>query len=263
MSNSDTPVQPAPWLLRGAVAVWLVCAVLWWRQAPAPANPPVWPIPEATGAARKAEFINTLLPAIRETNNRILLDRYRAGVLHEQLQRRLPLLPRDRRWLAWQGYYYRLPDTEQPDADWAGLLLRRVDVVPADLALAQGAIESAWGNSRFARKGNNYFGHWCFQPGCGLVPRQRRAGARHEVRVFDSVASSVARYMQNLNSHPAYTRFRRLREQLRESGEPLTGLRLAAGLEDYSALGTTYVQRVRRLIRQNDLGRFRRPHVYR
>lgn len=246
-------------LFPAAVGLWLLVVVFWWARDAEPVDaPPTDPLVENSSDARKAKLINTLLPAIRENNQRLLQGRHRARILHEQIKRNQPLLPRDRRWLARQGYYYRLPDTEEPDAQWMELLLRRLDMVPADLALAQGAIESAWGTSRFAREGNNYFGHWCFQPGCGLVPERRPEGARHEVRVFDSAAASVARYMQNLNSHPAYTRLRQLREKHRRAGKPLSGVELAAGLRDYSALGETYIHRIRELIRQNDLQRFQR-----
>ena len=43
-------------------------------------------------------------------------------------------------------------------ADTLRELLRRVDVIPPSLVLAQGAIESGWGTSRFARQGNNLYG---------------------------------------------------------------------------------------------------------
>lgn len=245
-------------LLQLATVAWLMLWGLWWAQAPGGAE--TTPQPDPPAGQRKAELIRTLLPAIRQNNDQLLHDRRRALILHEQLERRLPLLPRDQHWLAWQGFYYQMPDSDTPDAEWTALLLRRLDVVPADLALAQGAIESAWGTSRFASEGNNYFGHWCFQKGCGMVPRKRPEGAVHEVRVFDSPTASVARYMQNLNSHPAYVRFRKIRENLRRADEPLSGLELAAGLGGYSALGDTYVHRVRQLIRQNELQRYRRAY---
>ena len=40
-------------------------------------------------------------------------------------------------------------------------LLLRVAPLPPSLVLAQAAIESAWGTSRFARQGNNLFGRRC------------------------------------------------------------------------------------------------------
>src|SRR5690606_39546165 len=102
--------------------------------------------------------------------------------------RRVLFRSRDREWLETMGKRYRLPEVEQVDEEWMTILLRRLDIIPADLALAQAAMESAWGGSRFAREGNNYFGQWCFSKGCGLVPEKRPAGARYEVQRFDSPA---------------------------------------------------------------------------
>ena len=62
---------------------------------------------------------------------------------------------------------------EQIDQAKRDALLVRVDVIPPSLVLAQGANESAWGTSRFAKQGNNFFGQWCYSQGCGLVPLQR------------------------------------------------------------------------------------------
>ena len=63
-------------------------------------------------------------------------------------------------------------------------LLMRVDTVPPELALAQAAIESAWGQSRFAYCGNNLFGEYCFTPGCGIVPAGRPQRQTYEVAAF-------------------------------------------------------------------------------
>jgi len=52
-------------------------------------------------------------------------------------------------------------------------LIKRVDIVPVSLALAQAAEESGWGTSRFAVKGNALFGLWDFS-GNGMVPAQQR-----------------------------------------------------------------------------------------
>jgi Bax protein len=239
-----------------AMAVLIVCFGAWLAPSPA-ATPVIWPLPDNEGDARKAKMINQLVPAIHAENRRLMRQRFRVSVLHEQVMRGRPLPAVDRRWLEKLGDHYRMPAAEPLDSEWTALLLRRVDRVPADLALAQAAMESAWGGSRFAREANNFFGHWCFRPGCGLVPKRRPAGAVHEVETFASPAESVRRYMHNLNSHPAYTRLRIVRETLRRQGDALSGHALAAGLEKYSQLGQTYVIRVRRLMAQNELARFR------
>ena len=145
-------------------------------------------------------------------------------------------------------------------AEWE-TLLRRVDVVPPSLALAQAANESAWGTSRFARDGNNYFGQWCFEQGCGLVPKRRDEGRAHEVATFSSPVESVERYMANLNTHDAYRPLRERREQLRESEAPITGIQLAAGLEKYSERGEEYIAELRSMIRFNNLGAYDKVQI--
>jgi Bax protein len=113
--------------------------------------------------------------------------------------------------------------------------------------------DSGGGSSCFARQANNLFGQWCFEPGCGLVPLSRPEGATHEVRKFASVSASVSSYVRNLNTHPSYQKMRELREMLRSREAPLCGVRLAEGLESYSARGSRYVREVQMLIVQNDL----------
>ena len=151
---------------------------------------------------------------------------------------------------------YRVEDFAiDDDASWARLL-RRADVIPVSLVLAQAANESGWGTSRFARQGNNFFGQWCFEPGCGLVPRDRGAGKKHEVAVFESPRASVEAYIRNLNSHPAYRGLRGIRQQLRSNDQPVTGIALAAGLEKYSERGAEYIEELRAMIRYNDLSKY-------
>ena len=138
------------------------------------------------------------------------------------------------------------------DNHWA-TLLRRVDIVPPSLALAQAANESAWGTSRFALKGNNYFGQWCFKKGCGLVPKSRGAGLKHEVAKFNSPRQSVNKYMHNLNTHDAYFQLRLIREKLRGNEQVVSGLKLSAGLLKYSERGAHYVKELNQMIRFNKL----------
>lgn len=133
------------------------------------------------------------------------------------------------------------------------ILMRRVDVLPPSLVLAQAATESAWGTSRFALEGNNLFGQWCYVEGCGLVPLRRIDGATHEVRSFDSVTGSVRGYFKNINTHPSYRHLRELREAMRRRAEPLDPIVLASGLGRYSERGDSYVDEVQTLIQQNGL----------
>ena len=119
------------------------------------------------------------------------------------------------------------------------------------LALVQAATESGWGRSRFALEGNNLFGHWCYEPGCGLVPARRNQGAAHEVAAFDSISESVSRYLHNLNTHAAYAPLRAIRARLRQQDEPPTAMALADGLVLYSERRDEYVDEIKSVIRVN------------
>jgi Bax protein len=188
---------------------------------------------------------------VRAVNSRIrdqrvrLIDLYRIftgeGTLGEEDLRRLRDLCER----------YRVEWRSPPDREMFSSLLLRVDTVPLELALAQAANESGWGTSRFARKGNNIFGEWCFKPGCGLVPRERYPGKVHEVAVFSSPIDSLRSYMNKLNSHPAYRPFRILRYEMRLRGRRPDGYTLAKGLTKYSSLRQEYVERIQGMIRTN------------
>ena len=148
---------------------------------------------------------------------------------------------------------YRLQDSELSPIDLVDELLVRVDIIPVSLALAQAATESAWGTSRFAREGNNIFGQWCFDEGCGLVPGQRADDASHEVKAFASVEGSIRAYFRNLNTNPNYAYLRELRAQMRMKDKPLDSRALAQGLLRYSERGHVYISELHDIIRINDL----------
>ena len=135
----------------------------------------------------------------------------------------------------------------------------RVDTVPASLVLAQAANESAWGTSRFARRANNFFGVWCFTPGCGITPNRRDAGKTHEVRRYKSVQASVNHYIRMINTNNAYRELREIRAELRDENR-VNGLGLADGLLRYSERGPAYVRELKQMIRYNNLHRYTRDY---
>lgn len=199
---------------------------------------------------RKTRFLEFLRPVVEHVNTEVGARRERLL----RIERRAAegrMTRADRAWLERMAAYYRVEADEAPAR--IARLKRRIDIVPPALALAQAAIESGWGTSRFAREGNNLFGQWCFEPGCGIVPRRRAGHASYEVRSFPTVVQSVRSYMRNLNSHPAYRELRERRHQAREAGHEPRAAELAAGLERYSERGGVYVGEVRAIIRANGL----------
>ncbi len=246
------------------VGLVVVALLLWWAghrpdgedgdtvpRGPAPEQVPDFAaLP--TVSARKAAFFAFLLPRIEAENQRIAELRLRIEGL---LSAEGPWDEETEGWLAGLEDHFGLP-SPGVGADRLPRLLRRVDRIPPSLALAQAATESAWGTSRFAQVGRNFFGQWCYSEGCGLVPLLRPEGSEHEVRLFERSADSVVSYMHNLNSHPAHRSFRVLRAAARREGRPLSGELLAPGLLRYSERRAAYVADLLAIMRFNRLGRF-------
>ena len=197
---------------------------------------------------RKATFFAFLVRPVEDENARIRAQRRKVlAIRRDILADTLDAAVRSQ--LAALAAEYGVPSEGLPLATTTQLL-RRIDVVPVDLALVQAAIESGWGRSRFALLGNNLFGTRCFQRGCGFVPAQRPPGEVYEVRRFRSIEEAVAVYMHNLNTHPGYVEFRRLRAALRDDRKPVTGAALADTLGIYSTRRQDYVDQVVTMIGQ-------------
>ena len=202
---------------------------------------------------KKRAFFEYILPLVQESNGRVIADRKALELLAENSAELNFFQRRDLYQLA-KKYFVSLE--EKADSQVIEQLMLRVDPVPASLALAQAAIESAWGTSRFAVQGNNLFGQWCYTRGCGMVPRNREAGRQHEVAKFSTVSESVESYIRNINTHRAYSDLRLERARLRAAENSASGYQLAENLLQYSELREKYVRKVKLIIRTNNLARF-------
>ena len=207
--------------------------------------------------ARKQQFFDFLEAYVNAENRRLMRRRETLTMFSRVLASGHRLSPSERLSLAKFALDYRVDfdsDTGQRgDAALVEQLLRRVDAIPVSLVLAQAANESAWGTSRFAVDGNNLFGQWCYEEGCGFVPLERADKASHEVKKFNTIAAAVSAYFKNLNSHASYQHFRRMRARMRDQEKILDPIQLAYGLGSYSQRGDNYIDEVQTIIRQNDL----------
>lgn len=209
---------------------------------------------------KKDAFFGYFAPIIHDENERVLQQRETILAIAERFKQNGKISKKDSKTLEKYSKIYRVDETEDREKQ-IEQLLNKVYLVPASLGLAQAANESAWGTSRFATLGNNYFGQWCFTKNCGMVPNARNTGASHEVRVFKSPAASVRAYILNINSHPAYEKLRHIRADLVSKGEFPSGIKLAEGLEKYSERGDHYIEELRAMIRVNDLQDYNRQSL--
>ena len=218
---------------------------------------PVTVFPDFTKIAdvddKKRQFLDYLEGFIVNENKKIAVLRSRLLSLNEVVKRgdSLNLMEADE--IIKLGEIYRVENNGMRTQAVIDELILRIDHIPVSMALAQAANESAWGTSRFTIQGNNVFGQWCYEEGCGIIPSRRASGARHEVEFFDTVESSVKSYFLNINTHGSYAYLRELRFKMRERGLKLDPMSLSIGLGRYSERGAGYVDEIQRIIIQNDL----------
>jgi Bax protein len=207
-------------------------------------------------AEKKRIFFLSMLPAALLANQEIALQRERLISLFQRFDEGLPLFDEETDFIAALSHEYKVAGDPLASPESRTILLKRVDIIPPALILAQAACESGYGTSRFSKLGNNVFGEWSFIPGTGMVPQNRPDGATYEVRRFNTLFEAVRSYLNNLNTHRAYAELRDIRSRLRSEGVALSGDKLAEGLRFYSAQGERYVDHIQKIIQYNELFRF-------
>ena len=187
---------------------------------------------------RKERFIDLMLPSILVVN-------YEVRYTRENLLRILKKLRKGLK-LSRDEVMYVESLLNRCRADSIEEALVKANPVPPSLVIAQAAIESGWGTSRFFVEGNNPFGIWTFKDKEDSLQAEG-SGAR--LRRFDSILEAVREYVYNVNVGWAYRGFRRHRLR---SFDPLE---LSEFLSFYSIERERYVRKVQRLIEENNLRR--------
>ena len=190
----------------------------------------------------KKTFFNYLLPEINKKNNEIQLLRKRVIEKDLSIEELTKLYKK-----------YRIDEGSE-----IGALLEKIDIIPPSLVLSQAALESNWGRSRFAKFYHNYFGLWCFEKSCGVIPKKRDKGDTHEVAKFSSLEKAIDYYFLTINRNKSYEILRKIRQDKRSKGQSITGLSLSEGLTNYAEIGYEYVERIRRVITSNELSKYDR-----
>ncbi|RUM91708.1 MAG: mannosyl-glycoprotein endo-beta-N-acetylglucosamidase [Thermovibrio sp.] len=183
---------------------------------------------------RKKEFVRILLPLIRMANREVLNERK----LIIEVAKKAKLSDLEKERLSFLMKKYRAENIDE--------LLKRVNTVPPSLILAQGAIESGWGTSRFFTEANNIFGVYSFKGARCMKAKYSNAC----LKVYDNLLDSIRDYIYNLNISWAYRRFRELRA---EGADVHT---LVKSLDLYSTKREEYEELVWKIIVKNNLQRF-------
>lgn len=190
---------------------------------------------------RAQKFKNFLTPIIKAENSKILYSRaYLLDLI--DISETIPLTDTEQHWLSQTSEFYKISKFNYTDPHKVSELLNRMDIIPTPIVLSQAAIESNWGNSGFAKRGNNLFGMRTTSRTKGMVPKKRATGATFRVASYTTINSSVRYYIRNLNTHSAYQKMRDMRTEMRTDDQPLDAYTLATGLTPYSSLGHDYVK---------------------
>ena len=196
---------------------------------------------------KKRIFFRALAPLILRANEVILEDRERLLVLTEKGAQKGNVNGDEAAWLEALGQRYKVEGADIEE------LVKRVDLVPTSLVLAQGAEESGWGTSRFAAEGNALFGQWTWG-GKGIKPKEQREDlGDYRIAAFDTPLESVESYLLNINTNRAYAALRDRRAEMRARGEAISGWDLAETLTSYSERGAEYVESLHAIMRVNKL----------
>lgn len=131
--------------------------------------------------------------------------------------------------------------------DYVNFTLPRLNRIPYEMIVAQAALETGWGESRFAREANNLFGIRTWSKD---VPGLKPLGVKNttwKVRIFSTKCDSVKEYIRLLNEHPAYEDFRAVRKQYFIRNVDPDPLQLIKNIDKFSTT-KDYDVRVSRII---------------
>lgn len=192
---------------------------------------------------RKQQFINQVLPAILIVKYQTDNKSKRVNRIIRKIEENIPLKAREEIYVDSMMDRYRAKSYEN--------LLIRMKPHAASLVLAQAAVESGWGSSRFALEGNNLFGMWASPNDLNVIKSAyNRTNNAVYVKKYLNVAESIDHYFLTLGRNNAYRMFRAKRY------EEANVFQLIETLDRYSERGDDYTEQLKKIIEWNDLQKF-------
>ena len=204
--------------------------------------------------AKGREFVAYFLPHVRRVNLDILFQRAQLLNIRKKLAKGDGLYIHELDFLAKMAQRYKLAgdtpsmeDFRQKTIDRIELALKRCDIVPEKLVLAQAIVESGWGKSAAARRTYNYFGLTQRRPN-GLVVTQSET-TTYYLKSYETLYDGIKDYMRTINTFPSYKKFREMRANMRKQGHKPDAEQLAYGLIRWSERRELYTEKLRMVIR--------------
>jgi len=205
-------------------------------------------------STKKSIFLRLIASGVMIANEEVKKKRAKLIPLIKRVKK-APISRKEAKWLRDLAKKYKLLKSNSDLLTLESLdeLLQRVDIVPTSLAVAQAAIESGWGTSRFTIEGNALFGQWSFENSALKPKKQRKNLGNYGLATFKTPLDSIRAYILNLNTHPAYKEFRKRRAFFRNANIALKGLYFTDTLKNYSEQKLQYVKNLDAIIIKNSL----------
>jgi len=192
---------------------------------------------------KKEKFIDLLLPSVLTAAHGIEQARERIAAIHERMQQDKPIPKEDSLFVQKQLEAWEANDIEQ-------LLNEKLITRPHSVMLAQAALETGWGSSRFFVAANNTFGVWSFDSNESRIQAQEtRDGTPVYVKKYDNLSASIIDYYKVISNGP-YDEYREARKRTDDPYE------LVEYLFRYSELGQEYINRLKTVMRKADMRRY-------
>ena len=192
---------------------------------------------------KKRKFFDMLLPSVMVAAFGIKETRKKLEQISTKLKNGETVSKKDSLFLEKQLNSWKARDIND-------LLNEKMVTRPNSIMLAQAAVETGWGSSRFFVSANNTFGVWSFNPDESRVKaRETRSGKPVYVRKYDNLSMSIVDYYKVIARGP-YSEYR---EQRVESDDPYE---MVDYLFRYSEIGKEYTQRLKTVMRKSGLEKY-------
>ena len=189
---------------------------------------------------KKQKFFHMILPAILISKEKLRVKRER--VLSLRSTPKEELTQKDRTFLAGLYKKYRTDDINK--------LANRLKTHPVSIILAQAAIESGWGESRFFKKANNIFGMWSVNKN---EPRIKALGNRNGKAIYLKKYATLSDAIDDYFAVIGRGAYKSFRKQRNVTDNPLI---LVQYLVNYCELKGKYTRKLRNFIVHNKLRKF-------
>ncbi len=186
---------------------------------------------------KKQRYLDMMVPALNEVYNN-LDNQYREIKQLLQIDQTSTIITNLKR-------KYKVQSNEE--------LLIALKPHPKSIALAQGAMESAWGTSRFYKEAYNIFGVWSFtEKDNRIAAGSQRGDKTIWLKKYNSVKASLEDYYLTLSRSKAFKEFKKLNYETKHQNPYL----LVKKLDRYSEKGALYGQELAQMIDYNRFVRF-------